>query len=233
MILERASVRVTNAPRDGYEILKNIERLARISYRSEGKMGNRANEKFLAGLLDKGHESVFEHEHITAIITCDRGVSHELVRHRLASFTQESTRYCNYSKDRFGNEITYIVPVGYLGEFFRFGKNPEQHEESSPAYRHFIRALESAEKAYFGILEDGLPLDVARAVLPTCTKTTLAMTANLREWRHILKLRCERNAHPNMQEVAKKLLKEMHETVPLIFDDLYDRWFPEKEEWDL
>jgi len=136
----------------------------------------------------------------------DRGVSHEIVRHRLASYCQESTRYCNYSGDRFGNEITVIKPY-----FLTEGTN---------GYKKWAEACETAEREYFTLLEWGCTPQEARAVLPNSLKTELIMTANLREWRHFFKLRTSPAAHPQMYEVTIPLLKEVQEKIPVVFEDL-------------
>lgn len=152
-----------------------------------------------------GHEAVLEHFNITAKFICDRGVSHEIVRHRLASYCQESTRYCNYSKDGFGGEITVIRPNFLV--------------EGSEGWQYWKEACQTAERRYFELLNWGCSPQEARAVLPNSLKTEVVMTANLREWRHFFKLRTASAAHPQMQEVAKMLLKQMREMVPGVFDD--------------
>ena len=137
---------------------------------------------------------------------CDRGVSHEIVRHRMASYCQESTRYCNYSKDAFGSEITVIRPAFLV--------------EDTPGWIYWKTSCRMAEKAYFDLLDWGCTPQEARAVLPTCLKTEVMMTANLREWRHFFKLRTAPAAHPQMREVAIPLLHQMRSQVPVIFDDI-------------
>jgi thymidylate synthase (FAD) len=171
-----------------------IENAGRTCYKSEVK-SKESSEKFVKKIIDNGHDSVLEHAHISLKIICDRGVSHEMVRHRIASFSQESTRYCNYSKDKFGGEITVIKPL-----FFH---------PSDVCYIHWYKAMETAEKAYFDLLLNGATAQEARSVLPNSLKTELVMTANIREWRHILKLRCSEYAHPQMQEVAKIIKQEL------------------------
>ena len=144
-------------------------------------------------------------------LVCDRGVTHEIVRHRLASYCQESTRYCNYSKGQFGSEITVIEPC-YLAD------NPA-------AYAEWRLACENAEKSYFRLLYRGLSAQEARAVLPNSLKAELAMTADIREWRHFLRLRCSPAAHPQMREVATQLLFLCHDAIPVLFDDIYGEVF--------
>lgn len=193
-------------PIDGAEILKKIEQCGRVCYKSEDKITDGSAEKFIANIIKRGHEAVLEHQSITVKFTCDRGVSHEIVRHRLAAYCQESTRYCNYSKDGFGNEITVIEPC-YL-------------DNISPAYGHWYNACNKAEEEYFNMLAAGYTPQEARAVLPNSLKTEVVMTANIREWRHFFKLRCSEAAHPQMREVAIMLLHQFKEQIPILFDDI-------------
>lgn len=193
---------------DALEILKKIERIGRVCYKSEDKITEKSAKRFIAELILKGHESVLEHAGFTAKFICDRGVSHEIVRHRLASYSQESTRYCNYSNDRFNGEITVIKPC-----FLDYGTH---------GYEDWYAAMMFAENTYFSMLNFGCLPQEARAVLPNSTKTELVMTANIREWRHFLKLRCSNNAHPQMREVACKLLKLARDNIPVLFDDILE-----------
>lgn len=193
-------------PVDGQAILKHIESCGRICYKSEDKINEDSSEKFVAGIVRRGHEAVLEHFDVTVKFVCDRGVSHEIVRHRMASYCQESTRYCNYSQDKFDNEITVIKP------FFL--------DENVPGWLMWKRACQAAETAYFDLLDFGCTPQEARAVLPNSLKTELVMTANLREWRHFLKLRTAKAAHPQMREVAIPLLEDFKDRIPVIFDDI-------------
>lgn len=203
-------------PIDSNAILKFLEVCTRTAYKSEDKITEGSDRKLIASILERGHEAVIEHYSLTVKFVCDRGISHELVRHRLASFTQESTRYCNYGKDKFGGEITVIEPF-YL-------------DKHSAGYGTWEISCRQAEKAYFDLLEFGCRPEEARAVLPTCLKTEVVMTADLREWRHFFKLRCSEAAHPQMRELARPLLKELHAQIPVIFDDVYAEVFRETEE---
>lgn len=191
---------------NGSEILKKIELCGRVCYKSEGKIKEGSAEKFVTAIIRNGHESVIEHVSFTVKFIVDRGVSHEMVRHRLASYSQESTRYCNYSKDDFQSEITFIEPY-YL-------------VKGSPGWVQWMLAMEAVEKAYFNLLNIGHSPQEARAVLPNSLKTELVMTANIREWRHFLKLRTSPAAHPQMREVAGLLLKELKVKIPVVFDDI-------------
>jgi thymidylate synthase (FAD) len=196
---------------DGQAILKKIEYCARVSHKSEDRITETSAAPFVKKIIELGDESVLEHVSITVKFICDRGVSHELVRHRLASFTQESTRYCNYSKDGYGHEITVIQPP--------FGTDILGIARAE-AWRHEMKA---AEKAYFQLLEAGAKPEEARSVLPNSLKTEVIMTANLREWRHVLSLRADRRAHPQMRELMIPLLYELQEKIPVVFDDIAER----------
>jgi len=193
---------------DKNEIMRIIEAAGRVCYKSEDKITENSAEGFISAIIKRGHESVIEHFSITAKIVCDRGVTHEIVRHRIASYSQESTRYCNYSKDKFGSELTFIEPC-----FYYDGKNEERRKE-------WESAMLAAEEQYLKLTEAGAPPDEARAVLPNSVKTEIMMTANIREWRHFFKLRAAKAAHPQMREVAIMLLDRFKEEIPLLFDDL-------------
>lgn len=194
-------------PINGSVILTRIEQCGRVCYKSENKITNGSAEVFCRGLIKRGHEAVLEHCSFTVKFIVDRGVSHEIVRHRLAAYCQESTRYCNYAKDEFGSEITVIKP-----SFF---------EPGSVAWEFWKSACETAESAYFDLLEFGCSPQQARSVLPNSLKTEVVMTANIREWRHFFKLRCSEAAHPQIREVALKLLLACREKIPVLFDDIY------------
>lgn len=165
------------------EPAKVIERIGRVCYKSEEKITDSSAGAFIRMLIDRNHLAMIEHASASLLFICDRGVSHEIVRHRLASFAQESTRYCNYSKDKFGGEITVIKPDEIDVDVFQ-------------------AMVSSAEAEYLSLLNDGQSPQIARSILPTCTKTEVVMTANFREWLHFLKLRCAKAAHPQMREVA-------------------------------
>lgn len=193
-------------PIDGQNVLRHLELCGRVCYKSEGRIGEGTAEKFLADIIKRGHEAVLEHFSFTVRFICDRGVSHEIVRHRLASYCQESTRYCNYKKEGFGLEITVIEPL-YL-------------KQGSASWSVWLEDCQKAEKAYFDMLEWGHSPQEARAVLPCSLKTELIMTANIREWRHFLRLRTSPAAHPQMREVAVMLLAKLRQQIPVLFDDI-------------
>ena len=188
---------------DGAEILKKIELCGRTCYKSEDRITDGSAEKLIRRVISSGHESVIEHEKITVKIICDRGVSHEIVRHRIASYSQESTRYCNYGKV---GELTFIQP-----SFFHAG---------SQQYRTWRMAMDAAEDAYLALLNQGATPEHARSVLPNSLKTEIVVTMNLREWRHFLKLRTAKDAHPQLREIAIPLLAEFQRRIPVVFDDI-------------
>jgi thymidylate synthase (FAD) len=194
-------------------MLKKIERAGRVCYKSEDRIGEDTAEGFIRGILKRGHESVIEHESITVRVVCDRGVSHELVRHRLASYSQESTRYCNYAADKFDRQITCIDPATAFG-YCDCDVNDRQKRDI------WRQAMEDAERAYFDLLKAGARPEEARGVLPNALKTEIVVTMDLREWRHFLRLRTSRAAHPQMAEVANLILDEFQQRYPVFFQDI-------------
>ncbi|MDT8719389.1 FAD-dependent thymidylate synthase [Clostridium sp. 19966] len=203
---------------DGQEVLKQIEKVGRTCYKSEDRITDESAHKFVASLIKHGHEAVIEHNSITVRFICDRGVSHEIVRHRLASFAQESTRYCNYNNDKFGKEINVIsIEDGIKLDTKMKELTPEIINE---ILDEWTKAMEDAERHYMKMIELGATAQIARAVLPNSLKTEIVVTMNLREWRHFFKLRTELAAHPQMREITIPLLKEMKTLIPVIFDDI-------------
>ena len=193
-------------PIDGNIILKRIEQAGRVCYKSEDKITNDSALKFAQNIINRGHEAVLEHCSFTVKFIVDRGVSHEIVRHRMSSYCQESTRYCNYSKNKFGSEITVIKPCFW--------------DENTDLFREWKSAMRIAESHYFDLLAQGATPQEARAVLPNSLKTEVVMTANIREWRHFFKLRTSLAAHPQIREVAIPLLRECQNRIPILFDDI-------------
>lgn len=191
-------------------VLKRIEQCGRVCYKSEGKTTKDSAESFVRMLIARGHESVLEHCVLTVKITCDRGVSHELVRHRLASYSQESSRYCNYGKDEFGGEITFIKPSTITPECSTY-----------PVWRS---AMLAAENTYFALLNIGCTPQEARSVLPNSTKTEVMMTTNIREWREILRQRTSDAAHPDMRKIMRPLLSFFIENYTALFEDIPHDW---------
>ena len=194
---------------NGEEILKHIERCARVCYKSEDRITDGSAEKMVAALIRSGHEAMLEHYSFTVKFICDRGIANELVRHRIASFAQESSRYCCYAKDKFGKELTFINPCFW--------------EPDSDNYARWFHEMDEAEKTYLAMIEDGATPEQARDILPTSIKTEIVMTANLREFRHFFKLRAEGTTgkpHPQMLEITIPLLKELKQKIPVVFDDI-------------
>lgn len=208
-----ASVRFPKHKDTILEMMMLVEEAARLCYQSEGPAKAVFNDAFIRSKIDAGHESVIEHSMISVRIICDRGVTHEIVRHRLASYSQESTRYCNYSKGKFGNQITVINPV--VG--FKYDLTKENNRLK---FDEWIFAMEDAERHYLRMIELGARPQEARSVLPNSTKTEILMTMNFREWRHFFRLRTALAAHPQMQEITKPLLQELQQTFPVIFEDI-------------
>ena len=194
---------------NGAEILKHIERCARVCYKSEDRITDGSAEKMVAALIRSGHEAMLEHYSFTVKFICDRGIANELVRHRIASFAQESSRYCCYAKDKFGKELTFINPCFW--------------EPDSDNYARWFHEMDEAEKTYLAMIESGAAPEQARDILPMSIKTEIVMTANLREWRHFLKLRAEGvtgKPHPQMLEITIPFLNELKQKIPVVFDDI-------------
>ena len=196
---------------NGEDVLKRIEKIGRVCYKSEERITGDSASTFIANILKRGHESVIEHEKVSVRFICDRGVSHEIVRHRIASFSQESTRYCNYYNEKFGNELTLIKPFFW--------------KEDSREYKLWLDTMQAMEMAFIGnayinLIEAGNQPQQARSILPNSLKTEIVVTMNLREWRHFFRLRTAQAAHPQMREVACPLLKEFQKKIPIVFDDI-------------
>jgi len=199
---------------DGLVILKNIERAARTCYKSESLITDdgESAKKICKKLVNLGHTAMLEFGgNIHVKIICNRGLSHELVRHRLCSYAQESTRYCDYSKDKHGNEITVVLPL----EFELPYTNKLDIE-----YAIWKEAMINAEKSYFKLRSYKLSPQIARGVLPIDIKTEINISTNPTEWRHIFKLRTSEAAHPQIRSIMVSLLKDFKEKIPIIFDDI-------------
>lgn len=209
---------LTDISEGGIKELQQIERVARVCYKSEDKItpDGESAKKLVGFLVKQGHEAMLEHSQLSVLFTCDRGVANELVRHRIASFAQESTRYCNYSKEKFGGEIAVIQPFWM--------------QDNSEEFISWVMACNTAEKQYLHMIYDlRLRPEQARCVLPLCLKTEIVVTANYREWRNIFKLRTPVAAHPQMRELMCPLLKELQSKIPVVFDDIYTYW-PKEEQ---
>lgn len=193
-------------------IYRLIELAGRTCYKSENLITENSAEKFIRGLIAAGHESVLEHASITIRFVTDRGVSHELVRHRIASYSQESTRYCNYAKDKYSNEITFVTP-----HFV-----DDEYDGTNPAHVSFVTACAESERAYFKLLECGLKPQDARQVLNNAVKTEVVATFNMRSLRNMLLQRCSTKAHPQMRKLMTPLLNELVEMLPALFEDIHN-----------
>ena len=207
---------------EGHKILKHIEKIARTCYKSEDLINDESAEKMIKKLIKLNHLAMIEHASVSVLFTCDRGVTHEIVRHRVASYAQESTRYVNYSKDKFGNEIGYIDIAGGIALDTKMKDLPVATIDAIISEWH--QACIDAEKHYMKMLELGATPQIARSVLNNSTKSDINVTMNLREWRHFFELRCDTPAHPQMRELVIPLLKEMSEVIPIVFDDLVEKF---------
>jgi thymidylate synthase (FAD) len=195
---------------DPAQVLGLIEAAGRTCYKSEHLISSDSAAEFVKRIVASGHHSVIEHANLTVRFVCDRGVTHELVRHRLAAYSQESTRYANYSQERFGSEITVIKPMFW--------------PEGSEPYRLWEKSMLQAEAAYLELLAGGAKPQEARAVLPNSLKTEIVMTANLREWRHVLGLRSSKAAHPQIRQIMLPLLADLAGRLPEFFADLAEKY---------
>ena len=211
---------LTPISKGGIDELKHIEKIARVCYKSEERITDdgESAKKFVRMLLDRGHEAMLEHSSLSVKFTVDRGVSHELVRHRIASFAQESTRYCNYSLDKFDNEINVIDVMDGI-ELDNKMVNMDA-EIIRLIVGEWLSAMEDAEEHYMRMIQLGATPQIARSVLPSSTKTEITITANYREWRAFFKLRTANAAHPQMRQVTIPLLEQLQKLIPVVFDDI-------------
>lgn len=191
-----------------------IEECGRVCYRSEDMISEDSADKFVKTILGRGHHSVIEHAIATLVFGTNRGVTHELVRHRLASYSQESTRYVDYVKK---GEMEFILPVWLEGK------------EGTDEYADFKEILKAEESAYFYLRDLGWRPEQAREVLPNALSTKIVVTANLREWRHIFTLRCSAKAHPQIRSLMREALRLMHQLCPTVFEDIYNNLYLEEK----
>ena len=205
----QASYEILTDLSDPIKILKDIERAGRVCYKSENNITDDSCITFCKNIINRGHEAVIEHSQLSVKFIVDRAIANELVRHRLASYCQESSRYCNYSKDKFYNEIKVIEPEELL-------------PRNSTDYNIWWVSCKNAEEAYMTMISNGVKPEIARSVLPLSTATEIIMTANIREWRNMLKLRSSHNmrAHPQMRSICDSLLAELKSKIPVLFDDI-------------
>lgn len=211
---------LTPISKDGIKELQHIENIGRVCYKSEQNITDdgESAKKFVSMLIKAGHEAMIEHSSLSVKFVVDRGISHELVRHRIASFAQESTRYCNYSNDKFGSECTYIDIDN--GIKLDTKMKSMSANEIALIFKEWETAMIDAENHYMKMLELGATPQIARSVLPNSTKTEITLTANYREWRNFFKLRVPKTAHPQMREVTIPLLNELKSKILVIFDDI-------------
>ena len=206
------SIEIIDAP--SYDaMLKKIEQIGRVCYKSEDKITDDSAEQFVRGIIKRGHESVIEHCGISVKVICDRGVTHEIVRHRLASYSQESTRYCNYADGKFDGHITVIDPITGFG----WDLNDNKDEAK---YLIWMNAMMDADRHYLDMIAVGATPQEARSVLPNSLKTEIVMTMDLREWRSVLRLRCGKAAHPQIREIADKIRDEFVKRYPVFFEEV-------------
>jgi len=198
--------------------LRLIEKAGRTCYKSENMITESSNIKFVEMINKRGHESVLEHSAMTVKFICDRGVTHELVRHRLCAFSQESTRYVNYK-----GGCTFVIPpwsIWSTGEYQDISDTTLFPDEISYSDTVWLKAMLKAEKDYLSLIKEGWTPQQARSVLPNSTKTEIVVTANFREWKHIFKLRTSKAAHPQIREIMIPLLVKSKELIPVIFDNI-------------
>lgn len=201
---------------DGIQIMKNIERACRTCYRSEGNITEDSYKNLLRNCINRGHESVLEHEKITVRMLCSINTYKDLTRHRAgASFSIESTRYCNYFKDKFDNNIKFIDPV-YITD-----------ENNYACWRECMKSIETF---YMLVANNKGTPDQCRTMLPHSVAAEVTMTCNIREWKHVLDLRTKKTVHPEIRQLLIPLLLEFKRTMPEMFEGIeYDNEFP--EEW--
>lgn len=200
---------ITSLPNDKTEFLKYLEKCGRVCYKSEDRITDTSAVDFIRGLIKSGHDSILEHVSITVKFHISRATSHQLVRHRMASHAQSSQRFCNYANGKFGKEITFVKPACFMNLF-----------KKTPAYECWEECMSNAEKAYLYLINMGYKPQDAREVLPNSTATENIITANIREWRHIFKLRIAKNADAAIRYIMSKLCRELKEKIAVVFDDI-------------
>lgn len=222
--------------------LQRIERMARICYKSEDRIteDGESAKKMVEMLIKKEHEAMIEHSSISIIFTTDRGVSHELVRHRLCSYAQESTRWCDYSNDtKFEGGLTFVLPHEFAKWFMEHDNDVfskfmglanidvdvawatySSEMECPHGFMPWLSSLSMSELDYLSMRRDNCTPQLARSVLLNSLKTEIGLTTNYRELRNILKLRTAPDAHPDIRSLFNELLKDLRSKIPLIFDDI-------------
>ena len=224
---------LTDISEGGIKELQRIERVARVCYKSEDKItpDGESAKKLVRFLVKQEHEAMLEHSQLSVLFTCDRAIANELVRHRIASFAQESTRYCNYAGEKFSGELSFIrpyyIPCEPKEKAIKAASSSEELKKLETDYQNhnaWYWTCDDAEKSYKTLIANGMRPEQARCVLPLCLKTEIVVTANYREWRNIFKLRTPVAAHPQMRELMCPLLKELQSKIPVVFDDIYTYW---------
>lgn len=230
---------------NGKEILKKLEACARVCYKSEELIKEGTAEKLLRGILKKGHESVIEHTSLTVKIVCDRSASHQLVRHRLAAYSQESQRYCDYGK----KGLQVIIPPAICSApheklcellvkleaeekcgpavCIKLGKDLDLSHSDALKFWFWFNPIRQAYLSYLELRKLKVSPEDARSVLPNATKTEVVTTYNLRTWRHVLDIRCDKHAQWQIRNIMMDILKLFYAKIPVIFDDLYEKYYKE------
>ena len=228
MIIEEPTITIEQF--EPVNLMRKLEKACRTCYRSEDKITEESYQSLLKNCINRGHESVLEHEKITVRLRCDIGVYKDLTRHRIASYSIESTRYCNYNKDKFDNQLHFIEPVFYEKSWTEANYQGSAMSVAEQKSYYWYDCMENIEQTYNAMIELGSTPDEARMVLPHSTAATVTMTANIREWKHILELRCSKMAHPSVRQIMIPLLLKFKKLMPYIFDVVdYDRDFPKEK----
>lgn len=215
---------------DGKSIMQNIEKACRTCYRSENLITEESYKNLIKNCLNRGHESILEHEKITIRMCCDIGVYKDLTRHRFGSFSIESTRYCNYSQNRFDNGIKFIKPIFYVDSWLDRNYEGSSMNEEETKSMLWYECMDSIEDTYLKMSELNCKPDELRMILPHSTAAQVTMTCNIREWRHILSLRAAKMTHPSVQQLMIPLLLYFKEKMPELFDDIeYNTEFPKEK----
>ena len=216
---------------DGDQVIADITTAARTCYKSEDVRTKEKDKALVKRLIESKHEAMLEFADVTVKFTTSIGITREIIRHRVASYANESTRYCDYSKDKFNNEITFIIPshIDVPEGNYDYQNGDWVDADIGSDISDWLFVLNHAQTTYRLLRNKGWKAEQAREILPMCTKSEICMKANLREWRHFFSLRCSKAAHPDIRVLALDLLKQMHEKIPVIFDDLYERFIKSNE----
>lgn len=216
---------------DGDQVIADITTAARTCYKSEDVRTKEKDKALVKRLVESKHEAMLEFADVTVKFTTSIGITREIIRHRVASYANESTRYCDYSKDKFNNEITFIIPshIDVPEGDYDYQNGDWVDADIGSDISDWLFVLNHAQTTYRLLRNKGWKAEQAREILPMCTKSEICMKANLREWRHFFSLRCSKAAHPDIRVLALDLLKQMHEKIPVIFDDLYERFIESNE----